>query len=90
MPTRWTDTTSIIKRLVRWLGDSSLKIYARLNDEEWTQYTPMGYSTVVNSHIAARLAQEGPLDWHNFLQAQLAGDPEPAEGPTDGPTLPPG
>ena len=47
------------------------------------QYTTMGYSTVVNSNIAARLAQEGPLDWHDFLQAQLAGDPEPAEGPTE-------
>ena len=72
-----------IKRLVRWLGDSSLEIYARLNDEEWTQYTTMGYSTVVNSNIAARLAQEGPLDWHDFLQTQLAGDPEPAAGPTE-------
>ena len=38
----------------------------------------MGYSTVVNSTIAARLAQEGPLDWHDFVQAQLGDALHPA------------
>ena len=31
---RWT-----IKRLLRWRGDESLELYARLNDDEWAKWT---------------------------------------------------
>ena len=77
-----------IKRLVRWLGDNSLELYARLNDDEWTSYTTMGYSTVVESNIAARLRSEGPLDWHDVVQQHAGFENETnADSPRADPIL---
>ena len=51
-----------IKRLLRWRGDLSLEIYARLNDSEWSQHVRGTYTAHVDSTIAARLASLGSLD----------------------------
>ena len=53
---------AIIKRHLRWRGDESLDIYARLNDSEWQQHVFCTYSAEVNSTIAGRLASIGHLD----------------------------
>ena len=51
-----------IKRLLRWRGDESLEIYARLNDEQFRTHIRATYTARVGSAIAARLASLGPLD----------------------------
>ena len=51
-----------IKRLLRWRGDESLEIYARLNDDEFRTLIRSTYTARVGSTIAARLAALGPLD----------------------------
>ena len=51
-----------IKRLLRWRGDLSLEIYARLNDEEWARHVASIYTARVDSTIAARLASLGAID----------------------------
>ena len=45
----------IIKRLLRWRGDDSLKVYARLNNSEWAHWTNKMVSVSVNSTISSRL-----------------------------------
>ena len=45
-----------IKRLLRWCGDLSLEIYARLNDSEWSEHVQQIYTANVDSTVAARLA----------------------------------
>jgi len=62
-----------IKRLLRWVGDSSLDIYARLNDSEWTNHVASTYSAVVDSTIAGRLAALGTLDLE-YVALRLARD----------------
>ena len=47
---RWT-----IKRLLRWRGDDSLEIYARINDSEWAEWTAKARGVNVESSIASRL-----------------------------------
>ena len=51
-----------IKRLLRWRGDLSLEIYARLNDSEWATHVQQTYSAQVDSTIAGRLAALGTID----------------------------
>ena len=51
-----------IERLVRWRGDESLEIYARLNNDEWSKHVFSTYTVEVDSTIAMRLASYGPLD----------------------------
>ena len=51
-----------IKRLLRWRGDLSLEIYARLNDSEWSEHVQQIYTANVDSTIAARLASLGTID----------------------------
>ena len=46
---RWT-----IKRLLRWRGDDSLEIYARLNDDEWASWIGKSLTVEVDSAIASR------------------------------------
>ena len=53
---------AIIKRLLRWRGDLSLEIYARLNDEEWSRHVHSIYLANVNSTIVGRLATLGTID----------------------------
>ena len=52
----------VIKRLLRWRGDESLEIYARLNDDEWRAHVRSTYAARVDSTVAARLASIGPID----------------------------
>ena len=52
----------VIKRLLRWRGDESLEIYARLNDDEWRTHVRNTYAARVDSTVAARLASIGPID----------------------------
>ncbi len=56
----------IIKRFLRWRGDESLEIYARLNDSEWRRYVRGTYSAHVGSTVAGRLAQLGPFDFEQI------------------------
>ena len=44
-----------IKRTLRWRGDESLLIYARLNNGEWARNIHSTYTAVVDSTVAARL-----------------------------------
>ena len=53
----------IIKRVLRWRGDESLEIYARLNDAEWRAHIFSTYTANVNSTIAGRLASLGHFDF---------------------------
>ena len=53
---------AIIKRMLRWRGDASLEIYARLNDSEWSANVQRVYSAHVDSTVAARLATLGTID----------------------------
>ena len=52
-----------IKRALRWRGDESLDIYARLNDSEWAANVYATYTAEVNSSVAARLPRAvGAID----------------------------
>ena len=53
----------MIKRLLRWRGDESLELYARLNDSEWRGYVFSTYGAVVDSTVAGRLTTLGHLDF---------------------------
>ena len=53
----------MIKRLLRWRGDESLELYARLNNDEWRGHVFSTYRAVVNSTIAGRLTALGHLDF---------------------------
>ena len=53
----------MIKRLLRWRGDESLELYARLNDGEWRAHVFSTYGAVVDSTIAGRLAALGHFDF---------------------------
>ena len=45
----------MIKRLLRWRGDESLDVYARVNNEEWAMWTSKLIDSTVESTIASRL-----------------------------------
>ena len=45
----------LIKRLLRWRGDESLEVYARVNNAEWAAWTSKLLSATVESTIASRL-----------------------------------
>jgi len=47
----------LIKRLLRWRGDESLEIYARVNDEEWAKWTGLALDARVDSTVVPRLPQ---------------------------------
>ena len=56
---------------MRWCGDESLEIYARLNDEEWTHVSST-YSAHVDSTVASRLRALGPALDFEQLAPRLA------------------
>ena len=56
----------IIKRFLRWRGDESLEIYARINDPDWRAHVVGTYSAVVDSTIAGRLASIGHFDFEQL------------------------
>ena len=41
--------------MLRWRGDESLEVYARLNNEEWTEWTTKTINVPVHSAISSRL-----------------------------------
>ena len=45
----------MIKRLLRWRGDESLEIYARVNNGAWAAWTSKLLEASVESTIASRL-----------------------------------
>ena len=46
----------MIKRLLRWRGDESLEVYARLNNSEWATWTGKLINVAVQSTISSRLS----------------------------------
>ena len=45
----------LIKRMLRWRGDESLEVYARLNNTEWAGWTAKLVDVAVQSTISSRL-----------------------------------
>ena len=45
----------LIKRMLRWRGDESLELYARVNNEKWAEYTAKMVTVSVDSNVATRL-----------------------------------
>ena len=45
----------LIKRMLRWRGDESLEVYARLNNSEWATWTGKLLNVAVQSAISSRL-----------------------------------
>ena len=45
----------LIKRMLRWRGDESLEIYARLNNSTWAEWTSKLLDVAVKSTISSRL-----------------------------------
>ena len=45
----------LIKRMLRWRGDESLEVYARLNNSEWATWTGKLINVAVQSTISSRL-----------------------------------
>ena len=45
----------LIKRMLRWRGDESLEVYARLNNSEWATWTGKIVDVAVQSTISSRL-----------------------------------
>ena len=46
----------LIKRMLRWRGDESLEVYARLNNTEWADWTSKLVDVAVHSTISSRLS----------------------------------
>ena len=46
----------LIKRMLRWRGDESLEVYARLNNTEWAEWTSKLVDVAVQSTISSRLS----------------------------------
>jgi len=46
----------LIKRMLRWRGDESLEVYARLNNTEWSEWTSKLVDVAVQSTISSRLS----------------------------------
>jgi hypothetical protein len=45
----------LIKRMLRWRGDASLEIYARVSDSEWSQWLDASLSSAVDASVVPRL-----------------------------------
>ena len=59
--------------MLRWRGDESLEIYARVNDADWRRNVRGTYTAEVSSTIADRLAGLGVADLE-AIAARLATD----------------
>lgn len=46
----------LIKRMLRWRGDESLEIYARVNDDDWSAWIGRTIDVPVHSSMAARFS----------------------------------
>lgn len=45
----------LIKRMLRWRGDASLEIYARVSDDEWSKWLEAAMSATVDASVVPRL-----------------------------------
>ena len=73
----------LIKRMLRWRGDESLEIYARVSDQEWEQRLSSVLDATVDASLVPRLPQldispeqesEFRAMAHALLGANLAAD----------------
>ena len=67
----------LIKRLLRWRGDESLDVYARVNNAEWAAWTSKILDASVDSTIASRLtfmdfSEETKTRFNRVAQAVLS------------------
>ena len=64
----------MIKRLLRWRGDDSIEIYARLNDDEWAEWLAKAAEAQVDSTIVPRLPtiDASPAEYERYQQTALA------------------
>ena len=51
-----------IKRMLRWRGDESLEIYARINTSVWRSRVAATYDVHVSSTVASRIGGLGAVD----------------------------
>ena len=58
----------LIKRMLRWRGDESLEVYARVNDEDWARHGARALEQRVDSSIVPRLP---PLEFTEGEQQRL-------------------
>ena len=58
----------LIKRMLRWRGDDSLEIYARVNNEDWASWTRKMVNVAVDSSIASRLTY---MDFSDEVRARF-------------------
>ena len=63
----------LIKRLLRWRGDDSIEIYARLNDDEWAEWLAKAAEAQVDSTIVPRLPtiDASPAEYERYQQTAL-------------------
>ena len=47
----------LIKRILRWRGDESLEIYARVSDQEWSSRSSAAIGALVDASLVPRLPQ---------------------------------
>ena len=64
----------LIKRLLRWRGDDSIEIYARLNDDEWVEWLAKAAEAQVDSTIVPRLPtiDASLAEYERYQQTALA------------------
>jgi len=58
----------LIKRMLRWRGDESLEVYARVNNSEWAEWTGKAVNVAVDSTIAGRLTD---MDFSDEVRARF-------------------
>ena len=63
-----------IKRMLRWRGDESLEIYARINTSTWRARLAASYDVHVSSMVAARIGGLGAVDLAAYA-ARFANEP---------------
>ena len=66
----------MIKRLLRWRGDESLEVYARVNNADWADWTSKLLNATVESSTASRLtymdfSEETRQRFNNVAKAVL-------------------
>ena len=67
----------LIKRMLRWRGDESLEVYARLNNTEWAGWTAKLVDVAVQFTISSRLnfmdfSGETTAHFNNVAHSMLA------------------
>ena len=67
----------LIKRMLRWRGDESLEMYARLNNTEWAGWTAKLVDVAVQSTTSSRLnfmdfSEETTAHLNNVAHSMLA------------------